>query len=391
MTSPARKRMAKRRGRKPSQRGKLVLVFLAAMICFTMWNVLHRNSEENNPFQKTAVALENSQKKEVKRKTTKKLEKQIKTVDRNHKISSYLNEIGFSGTAMIVRNGEIVTNKGFGYADRKRKIQNNPLTAFYVGSSQKALIATAILQLEEKGKLQTSDPVSTYLPHFPNGHTITLKNLLTHTSGINGHIEGNGAITPDELIIDIERQGINRQPGVWGYKDSNYSVLAYIVAEVSGESYEQYITNHIFKPAGMTHAGFYKTYEKEPYPAAGYKLKGSKAVTPYMPDLSQLYGAGDMYMSAIDMYKFDQALIDGELYSQKSYKKMFTPGSSSTYGMGFYVAPGSYSSHGVMPGFNILNSFSKSGQTIVVLFSNIQNNTKLGRVNNKVYQLLNQE
>ncbi|MCY7730029.1 beta-lactamase family protein, partial [Bacillus safensis] len=310
---------------------------------------------------------------------------------RNHKISSYLNKIGFSGTAMIVRNGEIITNKGFGYADRKRKIQNNPLTSFYVGSSQKALIATAILQLEEKGKLQTSDPVSTYLPYFPNGHTITLKNLLTHTSGINGHIEGNGAITPDDLIKDIERQGINRQPGVWGYKDSNYSVLAYIVAEVSGESYEQYITNHIFKPAGMTHAGFYKTYEKEPYPAVGYKLKGSKVVTPYMPDLSQLYGAGDIYMSAIDMYKFDQALIDGKLYSQKSYKKMFTPGSSSTYGMGFYVDPGSYSNHGVVPGFNILNSFSKSGQTIVVLFSNIQNNTKLGQVNNKVYQLLNQE
>lgn len=391
MTSPTRRGTAKRRQRKPSQRGKLVLVFLAAMICFTMWNVLHRNSEENNPFQKTAVALENSQKKEVKRKTAKKSEEQIKTVDRNQKISSYLNEIGFSGTAMIVRNGEIVTNKGFGYADRKRKIQNNPLTSFYVGSSQKALIATAILQLEEKGKLQTSDPVSTYLPHFPNGQTITLKNLLTHTSGINGHIEGNGAITPDELIKDIERQGIHRQPGVWGYKDSNYSVLAYIVAEVSGESYEEYITNHIFKPAGMTHAGFYKTYEKEPYPAVGYKLKGSRMVTPHMPDLSQLYGAGDIYMRAIDMYKFDQALIDGKLYSQKSYKKMFTPGSSSTYGMGFYVAPGSYSNHGVMPGFNILNSFSKSGQTIVVLFSNIQNNNKLGQVNNKVYQLLNQE
>ncbi|UXC34074.1 MULTISPECIES: serine hydrolase domain-containing protein [Bacillus] len=391
MTSPTRRRNAKRSRKQPSQKGKIVLVFLTAMICFTMWNVLHRTSEEKNPFQKTAVALENSQKKEVKRKTAKISKEQIKTVDRNHKISSYLNKIGFSGTAMIVRNGEIITNKGFGYADRKRKIQNNPLTSFYVGSSQKALIATAILQLEEKGKLQTSDPVSAYLPHFPNGHTITLKNLLTHTSGINGHIEGNGAITPDDLIKDIERQGINRQPGVWGYKDSNYSVLAYIVAEVSGESYEQYITNHIFKPAGMTHAGFYKTYEKEPYPAVGYKLKGSKAVTPYMPDLSQLYGAGDIYMSAIDMYKFDQALIDGKLYSQKSYKKMFTPGSSSTYGMGFYVDPGSYSNHGVVPGFNILNSFSKSGQTIVVLFSNIQNNTKLGQVNNKVYQLLNQE
>ncbi|AVI40988.1 serine hydrolase domain-containing protein [Bacillus pumilus] len=391
MTSRTHRRTAKHRRRKPNQRGKLVLVFLAVMICFTMWNVLHRNSEENNSFQQTAAASNTSQKKEVKKKTAKKSEGQIKTVDRNQKISSYLNEIGFNGTAMIVRNGEIVTNKGFGYADRKQKIQNNPSTSFYVGSSQKALIATAILQLEEKGKLQTSDPVSAYLPHFPNGQKITLKNLLTHTSGINGHIEGKGVITPPNLIKDIERQGINHQPGVWDYKDSNYSILAYIVAEVSGESYEQYITNHIFKPAGMTHAGFYKTYEKEPYPAVGYKLKGSKAITPYMPDLSQLYGAGDIYMSAIDMYKFDQALIDGKLYSQKSYKKMFTPGSSSTYGMGFYIAPGSYSNHGVMPGFNNLNSFSKSGQTIVVLFSNIQNNTKLGQVNNKVYQLLNQE
>ncbi|MFC9276891.1 serine hydrolase domain-containing protein, partial [Bacillus spizizenii] len=385
------RRTAKRRRRKLNKRGKLLLGLLAVMICFTIWNALHRNSEENEPSQETAAVSDNGQKKEVKKKTAKKTEEQIKTVDRNQKISNYLKEIGFSGTAMIVRNGEIVTNKGFGYADRKHHIQNNPLTSFYVGSSQKALIATAILQLEEKGKLQTSDPVSAYLPNFPNGQTITLKNLLTHTSGINGHIEGNGAITPDDLIKDVEHQGIKRQPGVWDYKDSNYSVLAYIVAEVSGESYEQYITNHIFKPAGMTHAGFYKTYNKEPYPAVGYKLKGSRMVTPYMPDLSQLYGAGDIYMSAIDMYKFDQALIDGKLYSQKSYEKMFTPGSSSTYGMGFYVAPGSYSNHGVMPGFNILNSFSKSGQTIVVLLSNIQNNAKLGQVNNKIYQLLNQE
>ncbi|MFH0345740.1 serine hydrolase domain-containing protein [Bacillus vallismortis] len=391
MTSPTSRRTAKRRRKKLNKRGKLLLGFLAVMICFSIWNALHRDSEENETSQETAAVSDTGQKKEAEKKTAKKTEEQIKTVDRNQKISNYLNEIGFSGTAMIVRNGEIVTHKGFGYADRKHHIHNNPLTSFYVGSSQKALIATAILQLEEKGKLQTSDPVSTYLPQFPNGQTITLKNLLTHTSGINGHIEGNGAITPDDLIKDIERQGIKRQPGVWDYQDSNYSVLAYIVAEASGESYEKYITNHIFKPAGMTHAGFYKTYHKEPYPAVGYKLKARRSITPYMPDLSQLYGAGDIYMSAVDMYKFDQALIDGKLYSQKSYEKMFTPGSSSTYGMGFYIAPGSYSNHGVMPGFNILNSFSKSGQTIVILLSNIQNNAKLGQVNNKIYQLLNQE
>ncbi|MCR6596550.1 beta-lactamase family protein [Bacillus halotolerans] len=392
MTSPTHRRTAKRRRRKLNKRGKFLFGMLAAIICFMIWNAVHREDEEAESSQEAAAVSDTGQKHaDQKKNKAKKTEEQIKEVDRNEKISSYLKEIGFSGTAMIVRNGEVVINKGFGYADREHHIKNNPATSFYVGSSQKALIATAILQLEEKGKLQTSDPVSAYLPHFPNGKNITLKNLLTHTSGINGHVEGNGEITPDDLIKDIEQQGIKRQPGIWDYQDSNYSVLAYIVAEVSGESYEQYITNHIFKPAEMTHSGFYKTYDKQPYPAVGYKLKGSRAITPYMLDLSQMYGAGDIYMSAADMYKFDKALIDGKLYSQESYEKMFTPGSSSTYGMGFYVAPGSYSNHGVMPGFNVLNSFSKSGQTVVVLLSNIQNNAKLGQVNNKIYQLLNQE
>ncbi|MGP3624881.1 serine hydrolase domain-containing protein, partial [Staphylococcus aureus] len=156
-----RRRTAKRRRRKLNKRGKLLFGLLAVMVCITIWNALHRNSEENEPSQETAAVSNTDQKKEVKKKTAKKSEEQIKTVDRNQKISNYLKEIGFSGTAMIVRNGEIVTNKGFGYADRKHYIQNNPLTSFYVGSSQKALIATAILQLEEKGKLQTSDPIST--------------------------------------------------------------------------------------------------------------------------------------------------------------------------------------------------------------------------------------
>ncbi len=99
---------------------------------------------------------------------------------------------------------------------------------------KKALIATAVLRLEEKGLPQTSDPVSTYLPNFPNGTRITLKNLLNHTSGINGHIEGQGPISPIDLIKDIEYRGIKRRPGVWDYRDSNYSVLAYIVSQVSG-------------------------------------------------------------------------------------------------------------------------------------------------------------
>ncbi|MBY8912123.1 beta-lactamase family protein [Bacillus sp. YC2] len=392
MTSPRRTRINKKRKKKLIKTGGLFLFLLLVTVFITIWSITAHHRDEESAKSAPAAQSDSSKDQNQQKKEKKQKEKKPKSIDNDKKISNYLHQIGFSGTAMIVKDGNVVLKKGFGYADRKQKIENNPETAYYIGSSQKALIATAILQLEEKGLLQTSDPVSTYLPNFPNGANIKLKNLLNHTSGINGHIEGQGAISPIDLIKDIEYRGIKRQPGIWDYRDSNYSVLAYIVAQVSGESYEQYIKDHVFKPAGMKHAGFYKTFAKEKYPAVGYKVdEGGQLVTPHILDLSQLYGAGDMYMSAEDLYKFDKALINGKLYSKQSFSKMFTPGSNSTYGMGFYIDPGSYSNHGVMPGYNILNSFSHSASKYVILLSNIQNNAKLGQVNNKIYQLLNQE
>jgi CubicO group peptidase (beta-lactamase class C family) len=356
-----------------------------------IWTVTAHHREKESVKSAPAAQSDSSKDQTQQKKEKTQKEKTPKSIDHNKQISNYLQQIGFSGTAMVVKDGKVVLKKGFGYADRKQKIKNNPETSYYVGSSQKALIATAVLQLEEKGLLQTSDTVSTYLPNFPNGTRITLKNLLNHTSGINGHIEGQGPISPIDLIKDIEYRGIKRQPGVWEYRDSNYSVLAYIVSQVSGESYEQYIKDHVFKPAGMKHAGFYKTFAEAKYPAVGYKVDESgRLVTPHLLDLSQLYGAGDMYMSAEDLYKFDKAVVNGTLLSKESFTKMFTAGSSSAYGMGFYIDPGSYSNHGVMPGYNILNSFSHSASKYVILLSNIQNNAKLGQVNNRIYQLLNQ-
>ncbi|ASF28892.1 penicillin-binding protein [Bacillus amyloliquefaciens] len=389
MTSPRRTRINKHRKKKLMKTGGLFLFLLLVTVFIMIWTVTAHHREKESVKSAPAAQSDSDQTQQKKEKTQK--EKTPKSIDHNKQISNYLQQIGFSGTAMVVKDGKVVLKKGFGYANRKQKIKNNPETSYYVGSSQKALIATAVLQLEEKGLLQTSDTVSTYLPNFPNGTRITLKNLLNHTSGINGHIEGQGPISPIDLIKDIEYRGIKRQPGVWEYRDSNYSVLAYIVSQVSGESYEQYIKDHVFKPAGMKHAGFYKTFAEAKYPAVGYKVDESgRLVTPHLLDLSQLYGAGDMYMSAEDLYKFDKAVVNGTLLSKESFTKMFTAGSSSAYGMGFYIDPGSYSNHGVMPGYNILNSFSHSASKYVILLSNIQNNAKLGQVNNRIYQLLNQ-
>lgn len=139
--------------------------------------------------------------------------------------------------------------------------KNTPDTEFYIGSSQKALTATAILQLVEKGKLSLTNPVSQYLSGFPSG--ITIKNLLNHTSGLKGHLETNSKITPKELVQDIEERGVKRAPGKWDYRDSNYTVLAYLVEKLSGQSLADYYKQHIFKPAGMTQVGFYEDFKQQ--------------------------------------------------------------------------------------------------------------------------------
>ncbi|MCY7770019.1 serine hydrolase domain-containing protein [Bacillus haynesii] len=387
MARTYRTRIKKRKKQKTKRR---LIIFSFLLVCGLIYLALPSGMRDHqeNQLQATEKKAQPEAKKKTSQNETKK--SPIITKNDNAQLDQYLKSIGFSGTALIVEDGKVVTSKGYLYANREEMVPNTPDTVFYVGSSQKAIIATAILQLEEKGLLSVNDPVSKYLPDFPNGSKITLYHFLTHTSGIRGHKEGHGYISPEDLIEDIEKRGVKYPTGKWDYRDSNYSVLAYIVSMVSGEPVDQYIKKHIFKPAGMEHAGFYKTFTKESNPSTGYKLNLQKKLyTPDMPDLSQLYGAGDIYMTAYDMYLFDKALYERKIISNDSFTKMFTP-NKATYGMGFYVSPGSYSSHGVMPGYNILNSFSLTGSRYVILFSNIQNNIKsFGSVNNRIFSILN--
>ncbi|KYC78676.1 serine hydrolase domain-containing protein [Bacillus licheniformis] len=378
----------KKRKKQKTKRRLIIFSFLVVFGLIYLALPSGMRDHQENQLQATEKKAQPEAKKKPTQNETKK--SKIVTKNDNAQLDQYLKSIGFSGTALIVEDGKVVTSKGYLYANREEMVPNTPDTVFYVGSSQKAIIATAILQLEEKGLLSVNDPVSKYLPNFPNGSKITLYHFLTHTSGIRGHKEGRGYISPEDLIKDIEKRGVKYPTGKWDYRDSNYSVLAYIVSMVSGEPVDQYIKKHIFKPAGMKHAGFYKTFAKESNPSTGYKLNLQKKLyTPDMPDLSQLYGAGDIYMTAYDMYLFDKALYERKIISNESFMKMFTP-NKATYGMGFYVSPGSYSSHGVMPGYNILNSFSLTGSRYVILFSNIQNNIKsFGSVNNRIFSILN--
>ncbi|MBC1977499.1 serine hydrolase domain-containing protein [Listeria marthii] len=395
--------MNRRERRKQKRRKNLIIVLSTVFLLFiaTSWMIFEFKSKQqqtvSSPTKKKAATTakppeDSGTKKEETKEPEPAEEKPKETIVKNQEIDDYLQKIGFSGSALVVRDGEIIIQKGYLYANRDEEVLNTPDTLFYIGSSQKAIIATALLQLEEKGKISTNDPISKYIPNFPNGNKILVKNFLNHTSGIVGRPKLTSNMTPDQLIQAIEKRGIKSQPGKWDYMDANYTVVGYLVEKVSGKPLATYLQENIFDPAGMKHTGYLqKEVDGGKNVSIGYKIDDNGIFqSPKLVDLSQLYGSGDISMNATDLYLFDKALMDKKLISEASLKKMFTPGSKSTYGMGFYVDPGSYNSHGVVTGWDVSNSVSHTGRTYVVLFSNVQNHiASFGKVNNDIYGFLN--
>ena len=121
------------------------------------------------------------------------------------------------------------------------------------------------------------------------------------------------------MIKRIGKQKRIGSPGEkWKYSDSNYSILAYIAEKVSGQPLEEYIKQHVFATAGMKHSGFGRELEQTRFPSTGYKIVNNNMTTPNIPSMSQLYGCGDIYTSAHDLYLFNEALFSGKLISKKA-------------------------------------------------------------------------
>jgi CubicO group peptidase (beta-lactamase class C family) len=380
LNSPSRLR---RRKLKPFVKRFLFLLVIGIVI-LSIAKFFHRSDPAQPKALKTAHPLEVKNSLPNNTKFPK-----VEDVNNAPAIDQYLKSLNFNGSALVVKNGTVLINKGYGYADMESKRDNNSATVFYIGSITKVFISTAVMQLQEKGLLNIHDPLAKYIPDFPNANKITLYHLLTHTSGIPEHTETTKPISHDDLIKKIAQGRLKFPPGTtWNYSDSNYSILAYIIEKLTNEPLDMYVKTNIFAKAGLKQTGFGTAFDKEPYQAKGYKIKNNQMISPKLPDMSELFGCGDIYTTPYNMYLFDKALYNGKLISPESLKQFFTP-FKHNYALGLYRDPGSYSDHGVLPGWNVLNSFSRNGNVFVVLFSNVQNGVKsLGVVNNHIYMLL---
>ncbi|MBC2305014.1 serine hydrolase domain-containing protein [Listeria booriae] len=304
------------------------------------------------------------------------------------KIEATLKANQFNGTAYIVKDNQVILNQGLGIANKTLGKMIDDKSLYIIGSMQKAVVATAIMQLQEKGLLNVEDPINKYFPDFPNGKNIKIKNFLGHTSGINGRKKGNQPITSEQILRDIEAGGIYRQPGKWDYRDDNYAVMGRLIEVLTNQTLTNYLKQHIFTPARMTQTGIGDGFFTNPKEAVSYKLSnGTLIKNPYLQDNSQLFGAGNMYMPPKDIYLFDKALTSGKLISQASLTRMLQPGAGD-YGFGFYDRNTFYISRGVIYNYETINSFSKDHKDAVILFSNIRSEKGNATLTKEIYGLL---
>lgn len=250
------------------------------------------------------------------------------------KVNEYLtrlNGLGFSGAVVVAKDGQVLLEKGYGFADRKRNLPITKDTAFDIGSNTKDFTKMAILQLAEKKRLNLDDTIARFFENVPaDKAAITVAQLMDHTAGL-GMYSGrdNQKVTKEEFLRRVLTAPLMSEPGKReSYSNPGYGLLAAIIEKVSGQSFEQYLDEHIFKPAGMTSTGYLIPKWREGQLAHSYAKgedDGSTFDIPHLPDgISwSLRGAGGTLSTLGDMYRFHLALEGEQLLSKASKPKLF--------------------------------------------------------------------
>ena len=251
-----------------------------------------------------------------------------------------LSKDGYSGSVLIVRKGEIILHKGYGLANRERGIANTPQTLYNVASVGKLFTAAAILQLETRGKLKTTDLLSKHLGTFPKEKSeATIHHLLTHTAGLLPDGAQLDYSTRKAFVKSVKDAPFEARPGEkYRYSNAGYTLLAAIVEEVSGLPFEVYLQRNIFDPAGLTSTGFaWDSRFKNSPVAIGYKGKKLEELSPAAPqnDIWGARGSGNQITTTGDLYKWVQALRTDVVLAETARKKMLTA----------YVGDGAYGWH----------------------------------------------
>ena len=251
-------------------------------------------------------------------------------------------------SVVVLRDGRIDYVKGYGVANIEHNVAVKPETVFQAGSVGKQFTAFAVLLLVQEGKMSLDDKLTKYFPDAPSGwDSITVRNLLNHTSGFGDYTNNfdyRANYTEDSLYQEYRKRPLLFKAGEkQRYSNMGYATLGIIIGKVAGKFYGEYLKERVFTPLGMTTARIITEEDIVPNRAAGYRLlndsiKNQEWVSPSINTTAD----GSMYVTALDMAKWEAGLNEGKLLKKEYYDLMWAPtklndGTFEQYGFGWSI------------------------------------------------------
>lgn len=308
-----------------------------------------------------------------------------------------------NGVVLVAQNNMIIYRKAFGYANKQTNILNNQSTQFLLASLTKTYTATAILLLVQKGNINLHKPVSEYLKldnpvwqgKMPESmNQITIHHLLTHSSGLPKHTQLPGFSewyekihTPEQLIQFFAWQPLSFTPGSrFEYTGSNYLLLGLIIEAITGTTYQNFMTEHVFQPLHLlstfvAEPSMLITIQKQcPQLSIGYNLdEKTKQVQPAgMVNMSTQFAESGIISTANDLFTFISALFSARILNEQTIKKMttayFTTADNEGIGYGITIDNLLYKIYqhtGRINGYESIFMYEPQKKITVIILSNV--------------------
>jgi len=292
-------------------------------------------------------------------------------------VTAYVRNGDFSGSILVAKSGHIVFQKSYGLANAEWGLPNTERAKFHIASVTKTFTAAAIVLLEQQGKLKLSDPLSKYVPDYLNGDRITIEQMLLHSSGLPDYYslpeyatKKYQRVTLPELIAWVKTKPLDFLPGSKSsYSNTGYGFLAYIIEQVSGKPYDQFIADAILKPAGMNDTGTFRDEPLIPGRASGYQpaLGDSGIRNAPFYDKTILAGSGSLYSTTGDLYTWSRAIQSRRFFDIRKLTHPYGWGTGETKRRHKYLEQS-----GRDPGFASHLSIFLDDDLVVIVLGNLE-------------------
>src|SRR4051812_4650685 len=310
-----------------------------------------------------------------------------------------------SASVGIVQNGRIVLTSAYGSARLTPPMPATPELHYAVGSISKQFTAACVLLLQEDGKLSLDDPIARYFPGLTRAKDVTIRNILTHTSGYEDYAPQDYTIpawtkptTAEQIVREWATKPLDFEPGTqYQYSNTNFNIAGLIVEQVSGQPFWTFLTRRVLTPLGMTHTIDLDTQHSQLEPT-GYMRNALGPLRPALMEAKGWYFAdGEMAMPVGDLLLWDISLMNRTLLKPASYAAMETDqrlagGQTARYGLGVQIAVRDghrvVSHGGEVGGFVAQNTVYPDDKIAIAVFTNQEASAAAGGIARAISSLL---